>query len=69
MTGPREPEGWKGADTANVDFYDLKGIVEDLLDGLHVSDIVIEPTEHPYHRSDPARWLQRAAALISAAGA
>jgi phenylalanyl-tRNA synthetase beta chain len=47
MTGPREPEGWKGADTANVDFYDLKGIVEDLLDGLHVSEVDIEPTEHP----------------------
>jgi phenylalanyl-tRNA synthetase beta chain len=47
VTGPREPEGWKGADTTNVDFYDLKGIVEDLLDGLHVSDIDIEPTEHP----------------------
>jgi hypothetical protein len=29
----------------------------------------IEPAEHPYHRADPARWLQRAAALISAAGA
>jgi hypothetical protein len=21
----------------------------------------IEPAEHPYHRSDPVRWLQRAA--------
>jgi phenylalanyl-tRNA synthetase beta chain len=47
MTGPREPEGWKGADTANVDFYDLKGIVEDVLEGLHVSDIDIEPAKHP----------------------
>jgi phenylalanyl-tRNA synthetase beta chain len=46
-TGPREPEGWKGADTSNVDFYDLKGIAEDLLDGLHVSDVDFEPTEHP----------------------
>lgn len=24
----------------------------------------IEPAEHPYHRHDPAEWLQRAAALI-----
>jgi hypothetical protein len=23
----------------------------------------IEPSEHPYHRADPARWLRRAAAL------
>jgi hypothetical protein len=24
----------------------------------------IEPAEHPYHRHDPAEWLQRAAALV-----
>ena len=24
----------------------------------------IEPSEHPYHRADPAQWLQRAAALV-----
>ena len=47
ITGPREPEGWKSADTSNVDFYDLKGIIEDLLDGLHVNDVDFEPTEHP----------------------
>jgi Phosphotransferase enzyme family len=26
----------------------------------------IEPAEHPYHRSDPAEWLRRTAALIAA---
>jgi phenylalanyl-tRNA synthetase beta chain len=60
MTGPREPEGWKGADTANVDFYDLKGIVEDLLDGLHVGDIEIGPTQHPsYYPGRVARLRVR----------
>jgi hypothetical protein len=24
----------------------------------------IEPSEHPYHRGDPALWLSRAAALF-----
>jgi aminoglycoside phosphotransferase (APT) family kinase protein len=24
----------------------------------------IEPSEHPYHRADPANWLKRAAALV-----
>ena len=24
----------------------------------------IEPSEHPYHRADPARWLRRTAALL-----
>jgi hypothetical protein len=26
----------------------------------------IEPAEHPYHRSDPANWLRRTAALVAA---
>jgi phenylalanyl-tRNA synthetase beta chain len=47
MTGSREREGWKAADTSNVDFYDLKGVVETLLDGLHVSQIDFEATQHP----------------------
>jgi phenylalanyl-tRNA synthetase beta chain len=56
MTGPREPESWKDADTSPVDFYDLKGIVESLLNGLHVSGGAFEPMEHPsYHPGRVAR--------------
>jgi phenylalanyl-tRNA synthetase beta chain len=56
ITGPREREGWKEADVSPVDFYDLKGIVESLLDGLHVSGANFEPTEHPsYHPGRVAR--------------
>jgi Ser/Thr protein kinase RdoA (MazF antagonist) len=29
----------------------------------------IEPSEHPYHRSDPADWLARTAALLREEGA
>ncbi len=58
ITGPREPEGWKVADNSNVDFYDLKGIVEDLLDGLHASQVDFEATEHPsYYPGRVARLL------------
>jgi phenylalanyl-tRNA synthetase beta chain len=58
ITGPREPEGWKVADNSNVDFYDLKGIVENLLDGLHVSQVDFEATEHPsYYPGRAARLL------------
>jgi phenylalanyl-tRNA synthetase beta chain len=56
ITGPREPEGWKEADASPVDFYDLKGILESLLDGLHVSEVNFEPAEHPsYHPGRVAR--------------
>jgi phenylalanyl-tRNA synthetase beta chain len=36
MAGPRQPAHWAQADSAPLDFYDLKGVVEGLLDGLHI---------------------------------
>jgi phenylalanyl-tRNA synthetase beta chain len=48
ITGPRAPEAWQGADTSPVDYYDLKGIVESLWDGLHIAEATFEPVEHPY---------------------
>ena len=47
MSGPREPESWKGGDVAPMDFYDLKGIVEWVLEMLHIDDARYEPAEHP----------------------
>jgi phenylalanyl-tRNA synthetase beta chain len=56
ISGPRQPEAWQGADTSAVDFYDLKGIVQSLLDGLKVEGVDFEPTEHPsYHPGRVAR--------------
>ena len=39
MTGPREPESWKGGDRTLLDFYDLKGVVETLLAGLRIAGV------------------------------
>jgi phenylalanyl-tRNA synthetase beta chain len=47
LTGPRAPLAWQGADRAPMDFFDLKGIVEALLTGLHVENAAYEPGEHP----------------------
>jgi phenylalanyl-tRNA synthetase beta chain len=51
MTGPRDEPVWTGAgDTANVDFFDLKGVIEGLLDGLHITGASYERLEHDtYH--------------------
>ncbi|MEA3341464.1 MAG: phenylalanine--tRNA ligase subunit beta, partial [Chloroflexota bacterium] len=47
MTGPRETQSWlAGQDRIPVDFYDLKGVVEALLDGLGLEG-TFEPGEHP----------------------
>lgn len=47
LSGARQPSAWQGADTAPMDFFDLKGVVEGLTDGLHLADVSYEPGTHP----------------------
>jgi phenylalanyl-tRNA synthetase beta chain len=55
VTGPREGRHWlagNGQDSAagtgqGFDFYDLKGIVEALVQRLHIDGAIFEPAEHP----------------------
>jgi phenylalanyl-tRNA synthetase beta chain len=47
MTGPRTPRSWLGGEAETFDFYDLKGVIEALLDGLVLGDATYVPTEHP----------------------
>lgn len=56
MTGPREASSWlPGQDRQLVDFYDLKGVVEALIQGLHL-DATWARGEHPaFH---PGRCAQ-----------
>ena len=47
LAGPRSLPAWQPADSTPVDFYDLKGILSGLLDGLHLPEVRYEPWEHP----------------------
>jgi phenylalanyl-tRNA synthetase beta chain len=58
MTGAREPESWKKGDRTAMDFYDLKGIIESLLDGVGIREAGYEPVEHPtYYPGRTARLV------------
>ncbi len=46
LTGPREEMAWQKNDTAPMDFYDFKGIVESLLGGLHLNNATFAASEH-----------------------
>lgn len=46
MTGAREEKDWSGGDTSLVDFYDIKGVLEGLVDGLHIENIEVTRGEH-----------------------
>lgn len=45
LMGRREPKGWS-QNSAQVDFYDAKGIVEELLAGLSIANYSVEAGEH-----------------------
>jgi len=47
LSGRREPAWWQVADAAPVDFYDLKGLCQSLLQALHIRDARYEPAVHP----------------------
>ena len=44
MTGRRAPKGWTGGGEA-VDFYDLKGALEDLLEAMGISEVTFVPAQ------------------------
>jgi phenylalanyl-tRNA synthetase beta chain len=47
LAGPRTQPGWQAGDTVPMDFYDLKGILITLLDGLRIPEVRFETAEHP----------------------
>jgi phenylalanyl-tRNA synthetase beta chain len=47
MTGPRDDRHWLATPGPDLDFFDLKGMVETLLERLHVAGARYEPAEHP----------------------
>ncbi len=58
MTGPRQLRAWQGGESSPVDFYDVKGVLESLWDGLHLESIHYQPHQHPvFHGGTCARVL------------
>jgi phenylalanyl-tRNA synthetase beta chain len=56
MTGPRQDENWQGASRAPMDFWDIKGVVQVLIERLRLNDVRYEPSDHPtYHTGRAAK--------------
>jgi len=58
LTGLRSVADWDRKSAFNSDFYDLKGILEALLEGLHLADVQYQPAQHPsFHPGKCAELL------------
>lgn len=47
MTGTASEPAWDRKADASLDFYDLKGVLEGLVDGLHIAGAEFVPAAHP----------------------
>jgi phenylalanyl-tRNA synthetase beta chain len=56
MTGPRAGRQWLATEGSDLDFFDVKGVVETLLQRLHVEGATYEPATHPSFQ--PGRTAQ-----------
>jgi phenylalanyl-tRNA synthetase beta chain len=58
LAGARNLPTWQPSDNTRLDFYDLKGLLAGLLDGLRLPEVRYEPREHPsFHPGKCARIL------------
>ena len=58
LAGAHSLPTWQASDSTPLDFYDLKGILSGLLDGLRLPGVRYEPWKHPsFHPGKCARIL------------
>lgn len=67
MTGRRNPVGWSN-DSAPIDFYDAKGIVEDLLEMLEISRYQVEAGEYTAMHPGKTALFKKGKEIIAAVG-
>jgi phenylalanyl-tRNA synthetase beta chain len=46
LTGERDEADWTGGSRGNVDFFDMKGVIEGLVGGLQIADFGVTRSEH-----------------------
>jgi phenylalanyl-tRNA synthetase beta chain len=57
MSGLRLESSWDRPVKENFDFFDLKGILEEALAGLHLSQVSVAPAEHPSFHPGKCAYL------------
>jgi phenylalanyl-tRNA synthetase beta chain len=58
ISGTRSLSSWQGNDGAAMDFYDIKGLLEGLMENLHIQDVHFETSSNPsFHPGKCARLL------------
>jgi phenylalanyl-tRNA synthetase beta chain len=68
MTGLRQLSAWDTHPAAALDFYDLKGILEALLDELHIPEVGYAPADHPSYHPGKSSLLKSGETVLGVFG-
>lgn len=58
LTGQREDMSWKQNEPVGMDFFDLKGILEELFRRVHLENVMFSPVDHPTYHDGRAALVQ-----------
>lgn len=67
LLGASDAPFW-GRDSSPVGFYDLKGLIEGLLEGLAIQEYVFEPGGEPFHAAKQSALLEIGGVVVGAFG-
>ena len=68
LSGRREAGWWQASTSGDMDFYDIKGVLESLLQALHISGAHFEPAQHPSFHPGKCAMLTVAGRGLGALG-
>jgi len=68
LMGQRNLSHWEAEEPQMMDFYDLKGIIEGMINGLHIEQVEYRPTEHPSFHPGKAAELRINSQLVGVFG-
>jgi phenylalanyl-tRNA synthetase beta chain len=68
MTGLRQLPTWDEKQEAVMDFFDLKGVIEALLEQLHIPDVHYIPSDHPSFHPGKSAWIKSSETVLGVMG-
>jgi phenylalanyl-tRNA synthetase beta chain len=68
LSGARTNLSWQCPDQENMDFYDLKGLIEELMIDLHIEDVRYVPDIHPSFHPGKCALIQKEGKKIGLMG-
>jgi phenylalanyl-tRNA synthetase beta chain len=68
ITGKAYASGWDRHQKAELDFFDMKGVIEGLLEELHIPDVAFKPLEGSIHHPGKCAGLSSGGAALGSFG-